>query len=227
VRTPAGRARLAAALIALLGVPAVAHANGESYTGPPTVFERFVLSACSPCVRDSYPVAAIAVAPAALPAFPAGAAGVANRPGELKIEVVRAQQLGRRDWMSLALRVVLSVKAGGASEMFRLGIGLLDGAEVRPLVAAVGEMIKLAAAPASSGAEATDVDFHGGSLRIGILRLRSDTVAYVQAGDLPLLMQRAVWEVPTTLYLPVRELPTLAAALTEAAARLERVRSEP
>jgi hypothetical protein len=54
--------------------------------------------------------------------------------------------------------------------------------------------------------------------------MRGEAVAYVQTGDLPTLMQRAVWEVPTTLYLPVKDLPALAAALGQAAATIDKVR---
>jgi hypothetical protein len=37
-------------------------------------------------------------------------------------------------------------------------------------------------------------------------------------------MQRAVWEVPTTLYVPVKDLPDVAVALGQAAARIEQIR---
>ncbi len=215
----------AAVLVIALAAPSLARANGESVLGPPTTFERFVLSACSPCVRESYPVASLAIAPPTLAGFPQGVARALSRPGEIVIEVLRAQQLGRRDWTSLALRVSLAVKGGQDGEMFRLGVGLLDAAEVRALVNAVGEMAAIAAAPpANARAESSDVDFHGGSLRVGVLRIRGDSVAYVQTGDLTLLMQRAVWEVPTTLYLGIRDLSGLAAALSQAMATLESVR---
>jgi hypothetical protein len=86
-------------------------------------------------------------------------------------------------------------------------------------------MVRLAAVPSEpASVESTDVDYHGGSLRVGVLRVRGDTVAYVQAGDLPTLMQRAVWEVPATLYLPVASLPALEAALAQAAATIDKVR---
>jgi hypothetical protein len=183
-----------------------------------------VLSACAPCVRETYPIAALAIAPGPLPGLPAAAARAAARPGEIAIDVVRAQQLGRRDWASVALRMTLSVLPGGG-EKFRLGTGLLDGSEARALAQAVAEMVQLAAAPAGDASvESTEVDYHGGSLRVGVLRGRADTVAYVQAGDLPTLVQRAVWEVPTTLYLPVRDLPALAAALAQAAATIDTLR---
>lgn len=223
--------RITRPLAAVLGIamltaaPSATRANGDSVTGPPTVFERFVLSACSPCIRESYPIAALAIAPVTLPGIPRAAAGATSRPGEIAIEVLRAQQIGRPDWKSLALRVTLSVVARPGGEMYRLGTGLLDGSEARALAHAVAEMAKIATAPsANPSAESADVDFHGGSLRIGVLRIRRDTVAYVQAGDLPTLLQRAIWEVPTTLYLPVDDLPALAAALGEAAATIEKVR---
>jgi hypothetical protein len=185
-----------------------------------------VLSACAPCIRESHPVAALPVAPVTLPGFPPAAGRAAARPGEVAIDVVRAQQLGRRDWTSVALRITLSVIPGAGAEKFRLGTGLLDGTEARALVQAVTEMGRLAAAPSEPArVESTDVDYHGGSLRVGLLRLRGgDPVAYVQAGDLPTLLQRAIWEVPTTLYLPVADLPALAAALARAATTIDKLR---
>ena len=72
--------------------------------------------------------------------------------------------------------------------------------------------------------ETVDTDYHGGTLRIGVLRIRGEAVAYVQTGDLPVVLQRALWEVPTTLYLPVKDLSGVATALEQAAARIEQVR---
>jgi hypothetical protein len=216
---------MAALVIALLAAPSAARANGESAGGPPTVFERFVLSACAPCVRETYPVASLATSPLRLSGFPSAAAAAASRPGQILIEVLRAQQLGRRDWTSLALRVTLSVLAGPGGDMYRLGSGLLDGAEARALADAVAEMARIgAAAPANTTAEVTDIDFHGGSLRVGVLRVRGETIAYLQAGDLPTLMQRAIWEVPTTFYLSVAGLSPLATALDQAVATIEKIR---
>ena len=139
--------------------------------------------------------------------------------------MLRAYQPVRPDWKSLAMRITLSVMTGPGSETFRLGTGLLDGADVRGLAQAVADMVKVATAyPGDPGAESVDVDFHGGSLRFGVLRIRGEAVAYVQTGDLPTLLQRATWEVSATLYLPVKDLPALAAALDQAAAKIEQVR---
>jgi hypothetical protein len=210
----------------LLLVPAVAVANGDPSGGPPTVFERFVLSACTPCVRETHVIASLPVAPMALPGFPRTAAGAAARPGEIAIDVQHAYQPGRPDWRSLALRVTLLVPSGVGGEMFRLGSGLLDGNDARPLAQAVGDMGRLASqTTADARVDSVDMHFHGGSVRIGVVRVRGDAVGYVQTGDLPILLQRAVWEVPTTLYVPVKDLPAVAAALGQAAARIEQLRA--
>jgi hypothetical protein len=213
-------------VIALAAVPMTARPNGDGTApGPPTVFERFVLSACSPCVREAYPIAILPVAPLPLPGFPRAAAGTGSRAGEIAIEVLRAHQPGRPDWKSLALRVTLSVTTGSGGDLFRLGTGLLDGADVRALAQATGEMARIATAPSGEPrAETVDVDYHGGTLRVGVVQIRGNAVGYVQTGDLPTLLQRAVWEVPTTLYVPVKDLPDIAAALDQAATRIEQVR---
>ena len=212
-------------LLALAAAPSIARSNGDGGgAGPPTVFERFVLSACSPCVRESYPIATLPIAPLPLPGFPRSAPSVA-RPGEIAIEVLRAHQPGRSDWKSLALRVTLSVSTGAGGDLFRLGTGLLDGADVRALAQAVDVMARIATAPPGEPRpETVDADFHGGTLRLGVLQIRGDAVGYIQTGDLPVLLQRAVWEVPTTLYLPVKDLPGIASALEQAAARIDQVR---
>ena len=208
---------------ALAAAPSIARPNGDGGpAAPPTVFERFVLSACSPCIRESYPIATLPVAAVTLPGGPRPNAP-SGRPGEIVVDVLRAHQPGRPDWKSLALRVTLSVSTGAGGDLFRLGTGLLDGSEVRSLAQAVREMSRLAAPPAA-GVDTIDTDFHGGTLRIGVLQIRGEAVGYVQTGDLPILLQRAVWEVPTTLYLPVQELAGIATALDQAAARIEQAR---
>jgi hypothetical protein len=212
----------------VLAAPGAARGNGEDPVHPPaTVFERFVLSSCSPCVRESYAVGSLATVPLALARPPRATAGTAARPGEIAVEVVRAHPLGRPGWSSVALRVSLSLSIAAGGATYRLGVGLLDGADVRPLADAVGEMVRQAAAsPAEASAESAQVDFHGGTLRVGLLRLRGETIAYVQVGDRQAQIQLPVWEVPTTLYLAVGDLPILAAALEQAAATIEKVRRD-
>lgn len=224
--TTAKRTMTLTLLAALAAAPAAAGANGEHTTGEdaPTRFERFVLSACLPCVREAFGVGAVLTPSLKLPAFPRMPAGAASRPGEILIEVLRAQQLGRPGWQSLALWTTLSVRSAPGGEMYRLRLGLLDASDVPALAQAVAEMAKLATTPMAASVTMADVDFHGGSLRVGLLRGRGESVGYVQAGDVPTLMQRAVWEVPTTLYLPAHELSGLVTALQQAAALIEKVR---
>jgi hypothetical protein len=57
-----------------------------------------------------------------------------------------------------------------------------------------------------------------------VIRIQGDAVAYIQAGDVPTLALRPVWEVPVTLYLPVSELSALRAAIGEVMAKMQRLR---
>lgn len=215
-------------VLVLLAAPRAAPANGEQLPStappPPTHFERFVLSGCSPCVQESHPVKAVAISPVKLPAFPRLAAGMPSRPGEIAFEVVRAWELGRAARQLLAVRVTLSVGVGLAGQLFPLGIGVLDADDAGALAAAVSQIAKAAGAPQDAGAERIDIDFHVGSLRVGLMRIRGDAVAYVQAGDMPTLVLRPVWEVPTTVFLPVSDVPALAAAITEVVAKIRTLR---
>src|SRR3989442_13651636 len=97
---------------------------------------------------------------------------------------------------------------GSAGQLCPLGFGVLDADEAGALAHAVAEMAKAAAAaPQDAGAESIDIDFHVGSLRVGLMRIRGDSVAYVQAGYIPSLALRPVRHVPTTALLPLTVLP--------------------
>jgi len=74
-------------------------------------------------------------------------------------------------------------------------------------------MVRAAAPPARTDAVSTEINFHAGSVRVGVIRLGDDSVAYVQTGDVHKFALRPIWEVPTTVLLPVERLPTLASAL--------------
>jgi hypothetical protein len=218
--------------IALLAAPPAARPNGvgeqppSAAQQPSTRFERFVLSGCSPCVKESHQVKKVAISPLTIPAFPRFKAGTRSRAGEIAFEVVRAWELGRAGRQLLAVRVALSVAAVQSNEFFRIAVGVLDAEEVGALADAVSEMAKAAAAALpDAGADSIDIDFRGGSLRVGVIRIRGDAVAYIQAGDVPTLALRPVWEVPgVTLYIPVSELPALTAAIAEVMAKMQRLR---
>ena len=61
-------------------------------------------------------------------------------------------------------------------------------------------------------------------MRIGVIRIRGEAIAYVQAGQIPVLLFRPVWEVPNTVFLPLSELSALTAAIVEVAAKIRALR---
>jgi hypothetical protein len=216
-----------------LGVCRGVVANGDpvptAAPPPPTHFERFVRSGCSPCVQETQSVKSVAIAPAKLPAGSYGlpaAADLPARSGQITLEIMRAWELGRPTRELLAVRVNLLIGMGTATtQPFPLGFGMLDADDASDLARAVGEMAKFAAVPPKdTSIETIDVDYRVGSLRVGVIRLRGDAVAYVQVGDIALLAQRPVWQVPTTVFVSLADLPALATALTEVVIRLRTLR---
>ena len=220
-------------LAALVGSGHTAHGNGiggpQGIADPPTRFERFVLHDCSPCVREVHAVSVL-VAPS-LPSLRLGGlarmTGQVTRPGEIGVDVVRAYQLGRPSRQRLALRVTLSVATSGAGDMYRLGAGWVDDEDIPTLVDAMVEISKALPAMLVAGDESAEAEFHAGSLRVGVIRFRSETTAYVQSGDVPALVLRPVWEVPTTLYLATTQWPALASLVSQGAARAQKLRGGP
>jgi hypothetical protein len=228
---PPGRKVLAVAALAVaLAWPVRAgHADpfhsAPGVNEPPTRFERFVLLGCTPCVTESHPVATLPIRALKLPAFSRGVVG--SRPGEVRVEALRAYELGRPSRQLLAMRLTLSVASPTPSgtELYRMAVGLLDEEEVPTLASAITEIANLArASPAAAGAETIDTSFRGGSVRIGLLRFQGETVAYLQAGDLQALALRPVWEVASTTYMPPDELPALASVIDRLAAKVRQLR---
>ncbi len=154
-------------------------------------------------------------------------AGQVTRPGEIGVDVVRAYQLGRPSRQRLALRVTLSVATGGAGDMYRLGAGWVDDEDIPTLADAMVEISKALPATLGAGDESAEAEFHAGSLRVGVIRFRSETTAYVQSGDVPALVLRPVWEVPTTVYLATTQWPALASLVSQGAARAQKLRGGP
>jgi hypothetical protein len=226
-----GRTLVATALLAAgLAWPipdqlAHAHEGVPAAAEPPTRFERFLLSGCVPCVTESHPVATLATGAAKISGLPRSGGAQPGRTGEIRIEALRAYTLGRPSQQRLALRMTLSVAVGPGGELYRLAVGLVDEVEVPALPVAISDIARAAAAaPPAAGVEHADASVREGSLRIGLLRLRSESVAYAQAGDPAVLALRAVWDVPTTIYLPPDQLPALAAAIGRAAAKIYQLR---
>jgi hypothetical protein len=221
-----GLALLAIGLaLPLPGPGARAHEGIRAADEPPTRFEQFLLSGCVPCVTESYLVATLQTGAAKISGLPRTGGAQPGRAGEIRVEALRAYTLGRPSQQRLALRMTLSVAVGAGGELYRLAVGLVDEVEVPAMSVAISDMVRLqAAAPPDAGIEHADASVREGSLRIGLLKLRGESVAYAQAGDPAALALRAVWDVPTTIYLPPEELPALAAAIGKAAAKIRQLR---
>jgi hypothetical protein len=212
--------------VVLAVLPAPVRANGvpDTADGALTRFERFILNGCAPCVRETYPVAKLVVPPAPLPSLPRIPAGTGARPGQVDLDVVRAYAVGRTARQFLALRVTLSVVAGSEGQLFRLGSGHLDEDDVAQLASAMSDIARAARDPADATRESREVEYHNGSLRIGLIHLLDQSVAYVQVGSITAFALRPVWEVPSTLYLPVTELSSLAGAVAQVAGKMRELR---
>jgi hypothetical protein len=220
-----------ALVLILLAQPVEALADGDpvpTMAPPPaTHLGRFTRQECSPCVQETYAVKAVAASPVKLPSLP-GMQGVQpQRLGKISVEVVRAWELDRptRELMAVRCNLLTGVTAE-SSQFFPLGAGMLDAEDAPDLVRAV-EAISIAAAEQRDGPpDVIDMDYRVGSLRIGVLRSGGSAVGYVQVGDIALLSDRPVWQVPTTLFLATSDLPVLATALSDAIVQIRALRTQ-
>ena len=212
----------------------VASADGSPAAAPPsdalTHFESFILTNCTPCVRELYAIATVPIPPIKAPAFsglaPANPA-TTTRAGELRFELLRAYPVGLESRQHLAMRVVLSVAAGAEGALYPLGAGLLDEDEVPALAAALSQMSK----PVPSGAHDSsirlvDTEFHADSVRMGTVRTGDDVLAYVQVAPTDSLRfaLKQVWELPT-MYLPSKDISTLEHSVIQVSAKIRAIRA--
>jgi hypothetical protein len=210
----------------------VASADGSPALAPPsdtlTHFESFILTNCSPCVRELYAIATVPIPPIKAPAFSGLARAnpaAPSRAGEVRLEVLRAYPLGLESRQHLAMRVVLSVSAG--SELYPLGAGLVDEDEVPVLAAALSQMSKSTPPRGDdSSIRLVDTEFHADSVRMGIVRTGDEVLAYVQIApaDLPRFALKQLWELPTTMYLPAKDIPTLEHSVVQVNAKIRAIR---
>jgi hypothetical protein len=196
---------------------------------PPTLYERFIRFGCVPCVQDAHLVKAVPISAAKLPSLPGVMAGAQLMPrqGEIRFEVMRASELGRETRQLLAVRLTLSAGMGTASGMqfFPLGFGIVDAEDAADLLHAVRQIVNAAKAPqTSSGADMTTIDYYRGSVRVGLVRIGGESIAYLQVGDIPLLAERPVWQIPTTLFIGLSELPALVPVLTDVVTKIRGMR---
>jgi hypothetical protein len=208
------------------GVPA----PGGNATAILTHYEAFVLTNCTPCVRETYPVATVPVAATKAPDFPrsAGMPATTTRAGEVAFELLRAYPLGRMNQQHLAMRIVLSVTTGLQGQTYSLGAALVDEADVAELAGVIADIAgATGSAAARSAAEVSDVEFHGDTLRLGVIRVRDVSAVYIQAwssSDLPRLALKQVWEVPS-LYLTLGDLTALRGAVEQVNGKIRQMRT--
>jgi hypothetical protein len=214
----------------LLASPSLA--NGvhgfPSGSEPATRFEAFVAVDCSPCVKDAYPVSRVGTSSLRLPGFGPQPAGTASRPGEIRLEIVRAYPLGRVGQQFLALRITLFVATGGG-QLFRFVTGLVDEEDVPAMSAAVAAMVKhFEGQPKEPSPELTEVEFHRGSIRVGSIRVQGggDIGAYLQAGDIRTLAPPTSLETPSTLFFPSTDLVVLGNVLGRVPAAMRQLRGQ-
>jgi hypothetical protein len=222
--------QLLAALVMVGSITVPTHlalADGAAPADEPiTRFEKFLLESCTPCVRESSTLATLPVAPARTAALARSTAGRAPRAGEVGVEALRSYVLGRPSRQMLAVRLNLSVATGNPGEVYRMASGVVDEEELSAFVNGLGDLVQAAAAPTLTDAlvDTVELDVRGGTVRVGVLRIKGESLAFVQAGDMRLLTRRPIWEAPATLYLAVADLGTLRNAMVQAAARLQKMR---
>jgi hypothetical protein len=223
-------ARRALVVLALAGSiliqPQAARAHGpEGVEEPLTRFEHFQLDVCSPCVIETAPIATLAAPSMKLAAGARTAAPRTTRAGEISVEALRSQLLGRPSRQMLAIRLTLFVATGSPGELYRIGSGLVDEEEIGAFVSGLGEIAQAAAAGTPSDGNAVEIDVRSGSIRIGVLRAKGESMVYIQAGDVRGFARRPVSDIPTTLYLPVADLAAMRGAVAQAATRMQKMRS--
>jgi hypothetical protein len=220
-----GRLAVTAIAAAVFVLPPLgAGHEGRPSEEPLSRYEQFVAD-CSPCVKESLTVATLSVPALNIAALSQTLSGRSARAGQILIETLHAHVLGMPSTRVLAVRVTLSIMTGTQSETYRLSSGIVDEEDVAGLETALGEIASAAGvrAPAQA-ATAREVDVHTQAVRVGVVTLKGESVAYVQAGDIHALLRRPVWDAPGTLYLAVADLARLRGAFADAAAKIRTIR---
>jgi hypothetical protein len=229
------RVRISLLLLTFAGSP-IGYAWADGVPAPSlgaaailTHFESFVLTGCAPCVRETFPIATIQVPATKIPAFPGNISPNTGttRSGKIGLELLRAYPLGRESQQHFAMRITLSIRIGEQDQTYPTGVGLLDEADVAALAATVFGIADAAlSVPQRSPADVIDLEFHGDTIRVGVVRVRDESVAYVQAWsstDVPRLALKQVWEVPS-LYFPGDNLSVLGRAIEQVSAKIRQMR---
>lgn len=230
--TSLGRAIAGLAFVtAIIGTAGTGFAHdlipGATREEPSTTFESLVAEACSPCVKDSYVVSALPLSTLRTVGFGPSVSSMMSRGGEIRIEVVRAYPLGRRDQQFLAMRATLSIKMGDG-QVLPVASGLVDEEEVAMFAAAIDNISKTASRrPAEEPIpDTTELEYHAGSLRVGTIRIATGELAYLQAGNVRVLRAPTPFETSSALFFAVSDLTGLHRAVSDAQGRIKRLRGQ-
>lgn len=195
-----------------------------------THFEYFVLTNCTPCVREIYSITMVPIPSIKAPVFSGIAPAnplTATRAGQLRFELLRAYPVGLESREHLAMRVVLTVTAGAEGAQYPVGAGLLDEDEVPALAAALSQMSKATSGAADdSSLRLVDTDFHADSVRMGTVRTGNEVFAYVQVApaDMPRFALKQVWELPT-MYFASQDIAALEHGVSQVSAKIRAIRA--
>ncbi len=156
---------------------------------PATKFDKFILSKGTVRVREFYDIGSVG----------------ALYGGVAKFEVARAYTPGRTDY-ALALRI--EVTEGERPNRQR--IGTMDADEVASLAAALPQMTQMVETLKRGTARNTEVDYRGGSLRVGVFVARTDG-AFIQVGDVA----------PVHVFFDLKELDRITTYVNQAATKIK------
>jgi hypothetical protein len=145
----------------------------------------------------------------------------------VRLEVARAYPLGKLSQQILAMRTTLSIGTGDG-QFVPVAVGLVDEEEVPMFATAVDNIAKTAARrPVEEPKpDTTEMEFHAGSLRVGMMRIRAGEVAYLQAGNMRILRAPTPFETNSTLYLSVGDLETLHRAIRQVEIKIKKLRGQ-
>jgi hypothetical protein len=206
-----------------------AEANG-SHSAPrreeaATKFEIFLDVDCAPCVKETYAVANVPIASLRPSGFGPSVASVMARGGEVRFEVIRAHPLGDGEQQMFAMRAVLAIRVGDG-QVYRVVAGLVDEEAIPSLTSAIGGMFKALSPPSAESRlpASTEMEFHAGSLRVGVIRVPDAEVAYIQVGDVQTIPPPTTAETYGALFFATADLPAVQRVIDQAAREIKTLR---
>jgi hypothetical protein len=179
-----------------------APAPQEQRDEPATKFERFILAKGMMRVRELYEIGTVA-----------GRSG-----GSAKFWVARAYTPGRTDHV-----LALSIEVTEAGRLNRQRTGAMDADEVASLAAALPQMVRMVETlKQKQQTPNTEVDFRGGSLRVGFFVPDKSPLSNLPPGTVPDGALISAGEVaPVQAFFDVKQLDQIAALVSKAATKIK------